>query len=595
MPATGANGIALPRCHAASVFGIQYSAFRATFAAALYFLLLSIASAGTLSLELRNGLPADGSVTRLDYLLSGLALQKEDGTWVESRAWVAFIPTAGATTRGESIPDGNYKAIRFQVGVPPEVNALDPNTIEPGDPLHPEVNKLHWGWQGDYIFLALEGHWNRPNGSTGGFSYHIANNANLMKVELPVQFSGAGPATIQLSLSADRILESGKLIREGESTHSREGDPLVAKLKTNVESAFQVVAVKTDLFQEAAASPAPAVSIPGTAPYRLELSKRLPRASLPADNPLTVEGVELGRRLFHESKLSKNNVQSCATCHGQPFAFSDARRLSAGAGGQAGRRNSMPLQNLAWAQSLFWDGRAKTLREQVLVPIEDAHEMNEKLDRVVGKLTSEPGYPAQFDAAFGKGGITSDRIARALEQFLLTLVSQDSRFDRAARKLETLTEEEKRGLQLFVTEHDPARGLRGADCFHCHGGNLFTTGLFTNNGLVPPNGKGDLGREEITGDTRDRMKFKVPSLRNVAVTAPYMHDGRFATLEEVIEHYDRGVHRSDTLDPNLAKHPAAGLGLSAADKRALIAFLKTLTDESFIRPQTAKPATAQAQ
>jgi cytochrome c peroxidase len=191
--------------------------------------------------------------------------------------------------------------------------------------------------------------------------------------------------------------------------------------------------------------------------------------------------------------------------------------------------------------------------------------------------------------------VTAERVALALEQFLLTLISQDSKFDRASRKIETLTAEERRGLELFVTEHDPARGLRGADCFHCHGGNLFTSGQLANNGLPAlgaTGGKGDEGRFDVTGNEADRGKFKVPSLRNVAATGPYMHDGRFATLEEVVEHYDRGVQRSATLDPNLAKHPASGLGLSAEDKRALVAFLKTLTDETFLRPPSQKTAQA---
>ena len=161
-------------------------------------------------------------------------------------------------------------------------------------------------------------------------------------------------------------------------------------------------------------------------------------------------------------------------------------------------------------------------------------------------------------------------------------MSQESKFDRAARKLTALTAQEQRGLQLFVTEHDPARGLRGADCFHCHGGNLFSNHEFMNNGLDERDG--DLGRMEVTKSEADRAKFKVPSLRNVALTAPYMHDGRFATLEEVIEHYNGPMNRSRTLDPNLAKHPEAGLGLSAEEKAALVAFLKTLTDEQFVSP-----------
>ena len=246
----------------------------------------------------------------------------------------------------------------------------------------------------------------------------------------------------------------------------------------------------------------------------------------------------------------------------------------------------MPLFNLAWAKEFFWDGRSKSLREQVLKPIEDPLEMNERLDNVLAKLRADEDYRKEFAAAFG-GEITSERLAMALEQFLLTLVSQDSKFDRAARKLATLTAEEQRGLQLFVTEHDPARGLRGADCFHCHGGNLFTTNAFSNNGLTPT---ADFGRFEATRDEGDRGKFKVPTLRNIAATAPYMHDGRFKTLEEVVEHYDKGVQRGPTLDPNLAKHPAEGLGLSAEDKRALVAFLKTLTDEQFIAPPKTETA-----
>jgi cytochrome c peroxidase len=242
----------------------------------------------------------------------------------------------------------------------------------------------------------------------------------------------------------------------------------------------------------------------------------------------------------------------------------------------------MPLVNLAWGKEFFWDGRAKSLREQVLLPIQDAHEMSETLEEAIAKLSAEGDYPVQFQAAFGTAGITSDRMARALEQFLLTLVSQESKFDRAARKLDKLTPQEQRGLQLFVTEYDPARGLRGADCFHCHGGNLFSNHQFMNNGLEER--AGDVGRMEVTKSETDRAKFKVPTLRNVALTAPYMHDGRFATLEEVVEHYNSKVQRSPTLDPNLAKHPESGLGLSTEDKAALVAFLRTLTDEAFARP-----------
>jgi cytochrome c peroxidase len=185
--------------------------------------------------------------------------------------------------------------------------------------------------------------------------------------------------------------------------------------------------------------------------------------------------------------------------------------------------------------------------------------------------------------AFGSPQITAERLGLALEQFLITKVSQEAKFDRAVRGEATFTEEEKRGLQLFVTEHDPKRGLRGADCFHCHGGNLFTSQKFANNGIDAK--FEDKGRNLVTGEDADLGLFKVPSLRNVEVTGPYMHDGRFSTLEEVVEHYNSGVKQSATLDPNLAKHPAGGLGLSDSDKQALVAFLETLTDDSFLRTE----------
>jgi cytochrome c peroxidase len=309
---------------------------------------------------------------------------------------------------------------------------------------------------------------------------------------------------------------------------------------------------------------------------------------LPADNPLTHEGVALGRQLFHDTRLSINGTQSCASCHEQTHAFADARRFSLGAQQQVGKRNAMPLFNLAWQQGFFWDGRAATLREQVLMPIQDKHEMNETLENVVAKLRADADSTAAFHRAFGSAEITPERLAKALEQFLLTLISQESRFDRAARKVAELTESEKRGLQLFVTEFDPKRGLRGADCFHCHGGTLFTSQSFANNGLELTDD--DIGRMAVTKNAADQGKFKTPSLRNIARTAPYMHDGRFATLEEVVEHYNSGVRRSATLDPNLAKHPEAGMQLTAQEKADLVAFLKTLTDETFTGPEAATAA-----
>ena len=531
-------------------------------------------------------------VTRLDCLLSALALQKQDGTWLESQDWFACLnaATGRLTAKGTGIPAGEYTAIRFRIGVDEATNQANPNHYAPNHALNPQVNGLHWGWQGGYIFMALEGRF--PKGTMDdtedGFSYHIANAPQLMTVELPVAFRGGRPLTLALELDMQRVLAGIDFAKDGTSTHSRAGDALAAKLKTNIEHAFRVRSVNYDVYQTPKYATALAPQPPGTHALTPAMTQRFPQVQLPADNPLTQEGVALGRQLFHDTRLSRNNTQSCASCHDQSHAFADARRFSLGAQQQVGKRNAMPLFNLAWQESFFWDGRAGTLREQVLMPIQDQHEMNETLPNVVAKLSADPEYKAAFVQAFGSREITPERIAQALEQFLLTLVSQESRFDRAARKVAELTESEKRGLQLFVTEYDPKRGLRGADCFHCHGGTLFASQSFANNGLELTDD--DLGRMAVTQNAADRGKFKTPSLRNVARTAPYMHDGRFATLEEVVEHYSSGVRRTSALDANLAKHPEGGIQFTAQEKADLVAFLKTLTDEPFIGSESATAA-----
>ena len=267
------------------------------------------------------------------------------------------------------------------------------------------------------------------------------------------------------------------------------------------------------------------------------------------------------------------------------FRSTDAgNRFSTGAEGGTGTRNAMPPANLAWQEMYFWDGRAGSLREQVLQPIVNPLEMHESLTNVVAKLARADDAPS-FARAFGFPEITVDRLARALEQFLLTLTSHRSKFDRVLLGQEKLTAQEQRGFELFNTEYDPRRGQFGADCFHCHGGPLFSDFTFHNNGLDAEGSAKDPGRFLVTGSRADRGKFKTPSLRNVALTGPYMHDGRFATLEEVVAHYCTGVRRSATLDPNLAKHPDGGIALSAADQPALVAFLRTLTDTKTASPK----------
>lgn len=238
----------------------------------------------------------------------------------------------------------------------------------------------------------------------------------------------------------------------------------------------------------------------------------------------------------------------------------------------------MPLFNLAWRKSFFWDGRAKTLREQVLIPMADHNEMNLAPEKAAARLRNDETYVSAFAKAFNAEP-SPQTIAMALEQFLLTQISQDSRYDKIQRGEAKATALEERGRALFFTEYDPAHGMFGADCFHCHSTAVFTNERFANNGLELRGG--DEGRFEVTGKEHDRGMFKVPSLRNVALTAPYMHDGRFRSLREVIEHYSTGVVDAPNLDPNLAKH-GGQLGLSKEDKEALVAFLETLTDDSFV-------------
>jgi cytochrome c peroxidase len=282
--------------------------------------------------------------------------------------------------------------------------------------------------------------------------------------------------------------------------------------------------------------------------------------------------------LFQEKQLSRDGSQSCASCHLPARGFAENRRFSVGVAGREGERNAMPLFNLAWKQEFFWDGRAPSLRRQAVEPIENPVEMHLPLREAEERLVSERSYAAQFAEAFGTPGVSAQRIGIALEAFLLTLTSFESKFDRAMRDEAELTEQEKHGFQLFITEFDPQQGQRGADCFHCHGGALFSDVQFHNNGIgFDPR---DPGRARVTRSATDEAKFATPSLRNVALTAPYMHDGRFKTLAEVVEHYDVGVQRSPTLDPNIAKHPPQGLQLTVEEKQALVAFLETLTDET---------------
>jgi len=284
---------------------------------------------------------------------------------------------------------------------------------------------------------------------------------------------------------------------------------------------------------------------PGTTPYNLVVPPGFPQPPIPPDNQLTNEGVALGKRLFSEKMLSGNGTQACSSCHHPADSFSDeGNALSTGSTGVKGTRNAPALFNLAYQRCYFWDGRSPSMRAQALVPIQNPIEMNQTLTGAVANLKTDPTYVAQFAKAFGSKGITANRIALALEQYETTILYGNSKYD----------------------------------CARCHSGALFSDFCFRNNGLDA--NPSDPGREDVTKLSTDFGKFKTPSLRNLTVSGPYMHDGRFTTLEEVVEHYSSGIVTSPTLDPGLAKEQG-GVNLSASDQAALVAFLKTLIEPQF--------------
>ncbi len=535
------------------------------------------------SLRYQNAAGETLSVTRLSYLLSGFAIERDDGVWVEVPGRDAWMDAGKRRTvvRLDGVPEGKYRALRFHLGPDAKANTADPAKIPADHPLNPNLNGLHWSWQTGYIFLAIEGHYRTGASELKGYAHHLARNPNRTRISLAAPLDLTHDGALLLDFDLGTLLNAPRPLsfeKDGAATHSREGDPVAAALAANLPGAFRVTQVLSAAPAISQPSPVKPLYLPAKfTPYRFTMSGTFPMPDLPRDNPLIEERVALGKALFSETALSRDGSLSCASCHVPTIAFTDSRRFSRGVRGQNGTRNSMPLFNLAWKKSFFWDGRAPSLRAQALMPIEDHSEMDETIDRVSMKLTADATYPPRFTAAFGTPDITAEKLGLALEQFLLTLTAYEAKFDLALRGKETLTDDEKRGFELFMTEFDPRTGQRGADCFHCHGGPLLSDHQFHNNGLAP--NAEDPGRFRITKTESDRNKFATPSLRNIARTAPYMHDGRFATLEEVVTHYSTGIHRSPTLDPNLAKHPEGGLQLSAADQRALVAFLKTLSSD----------------
>lgn len=326
----------------------------------------------------------------------------------------------------------------------------------------------------------------------------------------------------------------------------------------------------------------------GPTPFEVNLPSYFPPMPSVMGNPMTVEGIALGRQLFYDPILSGNNKQSCASCHQQQNSFVDGnKRFSKGIDGFEGFRNTMPLFNLAWSNRFNWDGRFNSLETQVPNPIFLSFEMHEDLANAVVELTREPDYPEMFNKAFGTSEINVDRISKSISQFMRTIVAHNPKIVPGIGD-QIRTPQESRGFLVYLDENK-------GDCFHCHEVNVFASNFkMVNNGLNE-NPLLDPGLYGQTGNTNDIGKFKTPSLLNLQYTAPYMHDGRFNTLEEVLDFYDKGFHDFPTLDPNLKKHLDANgkpkpRVWTKEDKADLLAFLRSLTDTSMLsNPAYAKP------
>ncbi|MEQ1744762.1 MAG: cytochrome c peroxidase [Saprospiraceae bacterium] len=333
-------------------------------------------------------------------------------------------------------------------------------------------------------------------------------------------------------------------------------------------------------------------------PYTVVKPEHFPQVPIPPDNPMTVDGVQLGRRLFYDPILSGDSTQSCSSCHLPQGSFTDKLAVSVGIDGIAGRRSAMSLLNIAYATNgLFWDGRSPSLEDQALRPVEDPIEMHNTWANVIAKLKTHPTYPALFRKAFGIQNtteISKELAARAIAQFERILISSGtSKFDLYLQGDRDLFDDDELDGKLMYFEEGGPVGLPDVQCFHCHGGLTLTGNQYFNNGLneaATLDDFPDKGRGGFNNKANDNGKFRSPTLRNIALTAPYMHDGRFNTLEEVINHYSSHGKNSPNKDPLILQvgYPIPGTSplqyteLSAAHKNALVKFLHTLTDTTFV-------------
>jgi cytochrome c peroxidase len=293
-----------------------------------------------------------------------------------------------------------------------------------------------------------------------------------------------------------------------------------------------------------------------------------------ANNLLTQKGFELGKKIFYDGRLASDGVVSCGFCHIQADAFTHhGHNFSHGVGEAIGTRNAQPIQNMAFQTQFMWDGAADHIELVSMIPIASEIEMNGDFSAIIAMMKNDANYRKLYKQAFENGEINAENMLKALAQFMTMLTSSNSKFDKYRRNEPggTLTQDELEGYQIFNQK-----------CASCHATDLFTDNSFRNNGLAINPAINDLGRYRVTENEQDKYKFKVPSLRNIEKTAPYMHDGRLFTLEAVLNHYASGVVHTQNLDPILNANGTLGIPLTASEKSKIIAFLKTLTDHQFL-------------
>jgi cytochrome c peroxidase len=293
-----------------------------------------------------------------------------------------------------------------------------------------------------------------------------------------------------------------------------------------------------------------------------------------SQNPPTEMGFELGKKIFYDGRLSSDGDISCSFCHIQQNAFTHhGHTVSHGVNNASGTRNSPSIQNMAFQTQFMWDGAADNLDFQPVIPLLSTIEMNGNLEAIIAMMKADPKYVNLFSLAFPNKQINTENLFKALSQFMVVNISSNSKFDKYRRNEEggDFTEDEVAGYAVFKNK-----------CANCHATDLFTDNSFRNNGLSVNPLVNDVGRYRLTQLPQDYYKFKVPSLRNVAVTAPYMHDGRFGTLDAVLNHYSNGITNSITLDPTLNQYGVLGIPLTITEKAQIISFLNTLTDNQYI-------------